>query len=238
MSALYSSAGWPLLLSKTEQKQKSGILAVSAEFICPADQISVPTDIDTSYGSVEVWPEPSVTTGTDGFARINATGYGQWSSGSQITYGYETFEVRAYYAQYYLCKNPDGCGDDLKCGEYRPSTLESSTVTIKLLKETALVKQIGAAPPPAPPLRVIGIDGLDIKGFTLAEFGVFIAPSEFTGYFDPVMPVMGPPILQSFKQNIYGKIIESEAIYSVSVGHIFFGDYYEIPKPSDCQPAP
>lgn len=83
MPTVYSSTGaqWPLLQSKTEQKFKSGIFNVSAEFIRPVGNTDLPTEIETSIGPVDVWPEPTVSVGTDGFDRINATGYGVWESG-------------------------------------------------------------------------------------------------------------------------------------------------------------
>ena len=76
-----SSSQWPLLQSKTEQKFKSGLFNVSAEFIRPVGNTDLPSVIVTSIGNVDVWPEPTVSVGTDGFERVNATGYGVWAAG-------------------------------------------------------------------------------------------------------------------------------------------------------------
>jgi hypothetical protein len=93
MSTLYtsSSVSWPVRQSLTEQKQKSGLFTCSAEFISPVSDTNIPTTIQTSIGSVNIFPNPDITIGTDGFKKINATGYGVWDS----TISEEVFSIVA-----------------------------------------------------------------------------------------------------------------------------------------------
>lgn len=101
-----SSTQWPLLQSKSEQKFASGLFNVSAEFIRPVGNTNLPTEIETSIGAVEVWPEPTVSSGTDGFERINATGYGIFQS-NVIEESFSLIATKIpyyFYSQDYIIK--------------------------------------------------------------------------------------------------------------------------------------
>jgi hypothetical protein len=82
---LFSSTGSQLFLqSVNEQRHKGGLFAVSAEYIRPSGSSELPGTIPTSEGDVTVYPEPTITKGTDGFERVNATGYAIWTTQTSL----------------------------------------------------------------------------------------------------------------------------------------------------------
>jgi hypothetical protein len=79
---LSSDTQWPILQSKREQKFKNGLMAVSAEFISPKNQSFNLTEIESSEGSCDIYPLPSISFDTSPFQTISATGYKLWESRS------------------------------------------------------------------------------------------------------------------------------------------------------------
>ena len=236
-----SSAEWPLLQSKTENKFKSGLFNVSAEFIRPVGNTSLPTNIETSIGDVNVWPEPTVSSGTDGFERINATGYGVWDESiSEIIYGYEVFELRAIYTTYEPCLNPNGCGEDsngisINCGTYRPG-IERISRPLRLIKQSAVVKRTGSEIPSSPPLKVFKLNNTEVSALTPYDFGIFLSPIQYSGQFDPY-EFSRAIIMSTLKKNEYGNVAETEVLYTLDVPNIFLGDYYRLFSPDACNPV-
>ena len=239
MSTIYSSTGsqWPLLQSKTEQKFKSGLFNVSAEFIRPVGNTDLPTVIKTSIGTVDVWPEPTVSTGTYGFERINATGYGQFSSNGEIIYGYEVFELKAFYKTYEPCLNPNGCGEDsdgitISCGTY-PSGIERISKPLQLIKQSALVKRIGSEIPSPPLLKVFRLNGTEVSLLSNYDFGIFLSPVYYSGQFDPY-EFSRSTIMSTLQKKQYGEVTETEILYTLNVPNIILGDYYRLFPPDAC----
>jgi hypothetical protein len=72
---LSSDTQWPILQSKREQKFNNGLMAVSAEFISPKNQSFNLTEIESSEGSCDIYPSPSISFDTSPFQTISATGY-------------------------------------------------------------------------------------------------------------------------------------------------------------------
>ena len=241
MHTIYSTDQWPLLQSKTEQKFKSGLFNVSAEFIRPVGNTELPTGIETSIGPVNVWPNPTVSSGTDGFERINATGYGVWDESiSEIIYGYEVFELRAIYTTYEACLNPNGCGEDsngisINCGTYRPG-IEQISRPLRLIKQSALVKRIGSEIPGPPPLKVFRLNNIEVTALSPYDFGILLSPVNYSGQFDPY-EFSRYSIMSSLKKNEYGDISETEVLYTLDVPSILFGDYYRLFLPDACNPV-
>jgi hypothetical protein len=82
---LFSSTGSQLYLqSVNEQRHEGGLFAVSAEYIRPSGSSELPGTIPTSEGYVTVYPDPTITKGTDGFERVNATGYDIWTTQTSL----------------------------------------------------------------------------------------------------------------------------------------------------------
>jgi hypothetical protein len=242
MPTVYSSTGtqWPLLQSKTEQKFKSGLFNVSAEFIRPVGNTDLPSVIETSIGEVDVWPEPTVSVGTDGFERVNATGYGQFSSLGEIIYGYEVFELRAIYATYEPCLNPNGCGEDsngieISCGTYGPG-IERISRPLRLIKQSALVKRIGSEIPGPPPLKVFRLNNTEVTALSPHDFGILLSQFNYSGQFAPFV-VSRTSIMSTLKKNEYGDISETEVLYTLDVPNIILGEYYRIFSPDACNPV-
>lgn len=160
-----SSSQWPLLQSKTENKFKSGLFNVSAEFIRPVGNDSLPTEIETSIGPVEVWPEPTVSVGTDGFERITATGYGIWEDAVYEVRGVTTGEIKASILVYV---NPT---TDPVSGVINYETAISEKTFPGYVFEEAHLKQMrlkGASTLPAAPiLKVLNSAGQEINQFNV-----------------------------------------------------------------------
>jgi hypothetical protein len=261
MPTVYSSTGnqWPLLQSKTEQKFKSGLFNVSAEFIRPVGNTDLPSVIETSIGEVDVWPEPTVSVGTDGFERINATGYGVWdATAEEIVYGYEVASVTGVATGFTICQSPDrwelqtfgsgessyqayvrvnGCGD-VPCGAFT-GTYSLKSKTKQILLETVSIKKISASMPPAPALKFYDTSLNQLTELTTDwfAFGQYEKTNGYLGTWT-VNPVVG--IIVSFRQNKFGNIIESEAVYSLRCpSEVNFGSWAPPqPDPSGCDPGP
>ena len=81
MPTTYASSSEGLFLqSVTEQKHQGGLFTVSAEYRCISGNTSLPDTIPSSEGDITVYPEPTISIGTDGFEKVNATGYAIWST--------------------------------------------------------------------------------------------------------------------------------------------------------------
>ena len=225
-----SSSQWPLLQSKTEQKFKSGLFDVSAEFIRPVGNTALPSDIETSIGNVDVWPEPTVSVGTDGFERINATGYGVWDAAASVsTFGYQLGELVASFKLVDKCTNLDGCGEDDPCG----SILGINPVVrnIPLILETVHIAQIGDTIPPSPILKAFYTDGTELPGLiNIASIEPSVSPSIYTGAFDSNIVIQNR--LVNIKKNVYGQIVETEVVYQ-AVPYVNFGRFDMI---TNCPP--
>jgi hypothetical protein len=81
---LHSNDSQLFLQSVNEQRHEGGLFAVSAEYIRPSGASELPETIPTSEGNVTVYPEPTITKGTDGFERVNATGYDIWTTQASL----------------------------------------------------------------------------------------------------------------------------------------------------------
>ena len=218
----YTSPGtqWPLLQSKTEQKFKSGLFNVSAEFIRPVGNTDLPTFIETSIGTTDVWPEPTVSTGADGFERINTTGYGVWNANiSEVTWGLLIGRIQVLVS----LNSPDGLQ---MLGRFFDG----------YFFDTASVKKIGSQVPPIPSrngvsgLRVYNANSTDITNslFNVSNFFGGITPSGFTGSFDASLSIIIRPA--SVRQTTYGSVVETEAVYEMGA-RLDFGTFTPIPPP-------
>ena len=149
---IYSLAQWPLLQSLDEVKHKSGLFTCTATYVRPIGNEDLPEVIETSIGPVDVWPEPVVATGTDGFQKISATGYGVWDDKIvDVTYGLEAAKIFVLYSLSDFCYNAAGCsynGEDFTCGEFMGTTHTARTLDVIL--ETAHVRKIGSSLPELP----------------------------------------------------------------------------------------
>lgn len=224
----YANSAWPIQQSLNEVKHKSGLFTCTATFLRPVGNQDLPTEIQTSIGPVDVWPEPVVATGTDGFQTISATGYGVWDATiSEATYGYELGSLPVQWWQRDYCNNPAGCANDVPCGG-----LISETNPVKYLPvivESVHVRRLGDSIPPLPtrlpadpestepqsPLKILDLNGQDItsKEYNISEFTPYVTPSTYVGEFKKtITPVILPTMV---KKNTYGEIVETEVVYSI-----------------------
>jgi hypothetical protein len=248
MSTVYSSTGtqWPLLQSKTEQKFKSGLFNVSAEFIRPVGNTDLPTVIETSIGNVNVWPDPTVSTGTDGFERINATGYGVWDANAkEVVIGRQLGVVNPAFDFFPFCSSSGGCGYGIvqfPCGSHYSFPIPMRSTPKKCLFDTVFIKKIGpGVPTPPESLKIYDLAGIEI---TTTPIGISdFAPSFLShirgtpvAIFDPIPDVIiqYSTNLSQISQVTYGNIVETSATYEISNCFINFGSIYETPGDVIC----
>lgn len=216
MPTIYSAAQWPLQQSLNEVKHKSGLFTCTATFISPVGNSVLPTEIETSIGPVDVWPEPVVATGTDGFQTITATGYGVWDgSVSDVTYGYTLSRLMVYWSF------------------RRPTSVQWRRAILPVILETVHVRKMGSAIPPLPvqgvvdptvpnspsiTLRILDQTGADItkKLFNISEFDPYITNEGYTGTFEKTITTLIRPTM--VKKNTFGTVIETEATYEFLLG--------------------
>lgn len=246
-----SASQWPLLQSKTEQKFKSGLFNVSAEYIRPVGNSDLPSRIDTSIGDVDVWPAPTVTVGTDGFERIHATGYGVWDHTSkEVVYSYEVASVTGGALAFEICKRPDtwqlngggtdyvrtnGCGK-VPCGGDIAQHLAKSPER-QILLETVCIKKIGDTLPSRPPLKFYDTDFTELTEITSDWLGFGEWQTWGYGGTSALNPVI--PIMASLRQNKFGTITETEVVYSLRCPSVInFGLWSQSIDETQCDPGP
>jgi hypothetical protein len=223
MSTVFSNPAtqWPLLQRITEQKFKSGLFNVSAEFVCPVGIGARPAQIETSIGLVDVWPEPAVSTGTDGFERINATGYGVWDNGiSEITYGYELGELDITYTIIDKCTMLNGC-DGEPCG----NILKITPVALKapVFFETVRISKIGDTIPASPNLKVFYLNGIELPNvININSYDLNTTAARYDGLFQAA--VNSGQRLVNIKKNVFGQIKETEVVYR-PFAYVDFGSF-------------
>ena len=215
---------WPLLQSKTEQKFKSGLFNVSAEFIRPVGNTDLPENIETSIGYVNVWPEPTVSSGTDSFERINATGYGVWDAGaSASTFGYELGQLVVTFTLIDKCTEASGCGDN-SCGDILAVT--PFVRNIPVILETVQISKIGDSIPVSPSLKAFYTSGADLPSLmNISSIEPSVSPTIYNGIFNSNVVIQTRII--SVKKNTFGGIKETEAIYQ-AVPYVSFGTFETI----------
>lgn len=225
MPTVYSSSGnqWPILQSKTEQKFKSGLFNVSAEFIRPVGNTALPDKIETSIGQVDVWPEPTVSVGTDGFERINATGYGVWDANlTEVTWGLTVGRIHALAIQTYT--------EDV--AEMYGKYLEG------YFFDTASIKKTGTEVPGIPSrngvsgLRVYNPNSEDVTNLVFNVSSIFpnITESSQNGDFNATLAIVTRPA--SARQTTFGEnIVETEVTYEIVSATLNFGTFTPKPAP-------
>lgn len=200
MPTIYSSAQWPLLQSLNEVKHKSGLFTCTATFLRPVGNEDLPTEIETSIGPVDVWPEPVVATGTDGFQTITATGYGVWDATiSEVTYDYSADTLPVYWLQ--------------EMGNDEP--IYSVQRFLPVIFESVHIRKIGDAIPPipTPAIRILSVTGSDITNqtFNISQFLGAPRPSLYSGTFEQTIRKLIQPTM--VKKNTFGSVIETEVTY-------------------------
>jgi len=227
---VYKSTGtWPIQQSLTEQKQKSGLFTCSAEFLRPVGNTSLPAAIETSIGNVDVWPDPTVSVGTDGFERINATGYGVWDSSlveevKSFTPGIIELKAQSYY----LRANPND--PSVPAQPLQKSDEKTYTEKLDVVFETSFIRKLGDLIPAAPTLRILGYNNTDI---TNKIYNVYIdlAPNlqnfEYAqGIVQNVLPRR--TIISHLKVNTYGTIKEIETSFEIVPAVLDFGTWIRL----------
>jgi len=213
MSTLYEfdSTQWPVLQSSTEVKHKSGLLSASAQFICPANNIVIPSRIPSSEGEIDnIYPPPSVSI-QNGWATINATGYKKWGQNAEIIKNIVLIDLYAY----------------AQVNFYNSEKLYEQK--IKTTGESATVKELSSDLPEMPELKLFGKQTWKIQ-----EVMEGISPAFFTGNFNDVSPTLTTEIM-SVRSTNFGSLNEIETTYELKAV-IYFGVYSTADTPTIAAP--
>lgn len=213
---------WPLLQSKTETKHKSGLFTTSAQFVRPVGLESLPDSIPTSIGAVPIWPDPTVSTGTDGFQIINATGYGMWdNTATETIYNYTTTSFDILAQSQTVREDPANPGEPINPWEI--SNQVSYKKKIYCLLETATIKKMGDDLPQIPALKILSLSGEDITN------KIYNANDEFNLNFfqlyreKETSTIPKTAIISTARLNTYGTIKELEVVCELVIQPIDFG---------------
>jgi hypothetical protein len=171
MHTVHSSTGtqWPILQSRTEQKFKSGLFNVSAEFIRPVGNTTLPSVIVTSEGDIDVWPEPTVSVGTDGFERINATGYAIWRTFTFRKFSLEVSELDVVVRGWKFVPGEAG-----EAGHWVPLVTESKVggYLFETSHSTTMRQKNDDSLPIMPTLRILNTSGVEALNYNLPGSGI------------------------------------------------------------------
>jgi hypothetical protein len=227
---VYKSTGtWPIQQSLTEQKQKSGLFTCSAEFLRPIGNPALPAVIQTSIGPVNVWPDPTVSVGTDGFERINATGYGVWNSSLVEEVKSFTPGIIELTAQARFLKadpnNPSAPAEPLQI-----SHEQTYARRIYVVLETSFIRKMGDAIPATPALRILDYNNVDI---TDKIYNAYLDLSGELQHFDQYQgnvqkSLIKQTIISHVKVNTYGTIKEIETSFELVLDVINFGAWGKV----------
>jgi hypothetical protein len=177
---------WPILQSLTETKHLSGLLSVSAEYIRPVGNQSLPTEIPTSIGNVIAYPTPTVSKDTSGFEKINATGYKAWDASiSEQAFNISVYDMPVYYW--------------VQRGQAAPDLY---SISLPIVIESGWVKKIGDAIPTLS------------RALTIISPSVFSVTIPETGATAMGTPSLNQS-LSMVKRNLYGAVTETEAAYEI-----------------------
>lgn len=163
MPTYASSSEGLFLQSVTEQKHQGGLFTVSAEYRRISGNTSLPATIPSSEGDITVYPEPTISIGTDGFEKVNATGYAIWSNAIAKKMSMEVglLEVTVYGWK----KDPDPV-DPSAPVYYLPNIFQFHS---KFIFETSHQTQMRFRGndniPSIPTLRLLNFEGLEVTEF-------------------------------------------------------------------------
>ena len=205
MPTTYASSSDGLFLqSVTEQKHQGGLLSVSAEYRRISGNTSLPETIPTSVGNVAVYPEnPPITIGTDGFERVNATGYEIWDNSTYQVINYTIGAIEAKIGVYILVGSRPDNGDPIYELIFSDITFDGYIFEVAHLK---IMRIKGSqALPPAPSLKVLNSTGSEVIDFLVPS-----TPSPITGQVVKTIQITNVNV------NSYGNVEEVELIYSIT----------------------
>lgn len=228
----YSSTGtqWPILQSQREQKFKSGLLAVSAEFIAPVTEIISLSTLDSSEGACDVYPPPSENYDTSPFKKISATAYKVWSTVEKDENVFGALAELTFHV-YFMDFARDENGT--RVFPLRQADIRYESKRIQILAETGVVKQAvdeggvtTGSPDQAIPSLSRALDILQLKK-TWAANEIFNFGRTYAEQPNVELSPDATQFLSSLSsQRFTPNIIEYSATYSVFY-EINFGVFFE-----------
>lgn len=197
---IYSSGSDLFLQSVTENKFKSGLLNATAEWVRPSGSATIPTEIPTSIGDIDIYPDPTISKDTSGFERITATGYGLWSSNAQET----KFNL-----------NPDRVRTIFKHGAV---TVYGNSVG--LIFETAackITRNVGDTNVPVMPgMNIYNYNGTPVTQINLADVVGSIGYNPGSDFYWPASAtIVKRHYISNVSLNSYGSVEELEFIFEI-----------------------
>lgn len=204
---IYKSGSTNLFLQNvTEHRHLGGLFAVTAEWLRPVGSTELPQSIPTSLGEVDVFPEPSVSVGTDGFARITATGYDIWD---QTTYEVRGFTIGEITGRIWQFVNPTT--DPVSGITYYDRTFRDQIFPGYIFEVAHLKKMRRKGTPTLPTAP-----NLKVRDSGYAEINQFNLPVNFVTFVGIISDLEKTIQITNVNVTDYGGVEEVEVVYSIT----------------------
>ena len=189
------------LQSVTEKRHQGGLFSVSAEFLRLSGSSELPDSIPSSEGDIDVYPQPTVTIGTDGFERVNATGYAIWSTSTFRKFSLEVGELEVVFNGWKFVAG--GPGED---GHWVPITIVSKAggYIFETSHSTRMREKNDDSLPPMPTLRILNTSGVEVLEYT--------DPSAFD--LGPV-PISVSKAVKNIQVTDFGNVEQVEMVHGI-----------------------
>lgn len=201
---IYTNGPTLFLQSVEEHRHLGGLFAVTAEWLRPRGSSELPQSIPTSLGEIDIFPEPSVSVGTDGFERITATGYDIWDQSTYESRGVTTGEITASIRVFTNPTTDPVSGLTFYDTAYDEKTFPGYIFEVAHLKK--MRRKGTPALPPAPILKVRNSDGAEITQFNV-PINLDIS---YTGTVEKTIQITNVNVTN------YGAVEEVEVVYSIT----------------------
>jgi hypothetical protein len=203
MPTTYASSSDGLFLqSVTEQKHQGGLFTVSAEYHRISGNTSLPSTIPSSEGDITVYPKPTITIGTDGFEKVNATGYAIWAGSAFRKFSLEVGELDVVYYGWKFVPGAPG-----EAGHWDPIIRESKVggYIFETSHSTKMRMKSDDSLPLMPTLRILNYSGVEVLQYT------------DTAAFDlgPV-PISVSKTVKNIQVTDFGEVEQVEIVHGIS----------------------
>lgn len=203
---IYTNGHTLFLQSVEEHRHLGGLFAVTAEWLRPRGSSELPQSIPTSLGEIDIFPEPVVSVGTDGFERITATGYDIWDQSTYEVRGFTTGEITARIWEYINPTTDPDSGIIYYDRTYRDHVFPGYIFEVGHLKK---MRRKGAPTLPAAP-------NLKVRDSGYADINQFNLPANFVTFVGISSALEKTIQITNVNVNNYGAVEEVEVVYSVT----------------------
>ena len=194
------------LQSVTEQRHQGGLFSVSAEFLRLSGSSELPSSIPSSEGDINVYPQPTVTIGTDGFERVNATGYAIWSTSTFRKFSLEVGELEVVFYGWKPVYGGPG-----EAVHWTPIIIVSKAggYLFETSHSTKMREKNDDSLPPMPTLRILNTSGVEVLEYT----------SPTASDLGPV-PIIVSKTVKNIQVTDFGNVEQVEMVHGIILARV------------------